>query len=146
MGIISGFLIMKNSNTNIIYKKPLTNQHNIMDTLSFMGFLIFPFFINSVRVKPFRAIRISRLIYSLWIGDVAISLGFISLSRRQYTLMLLIILWFKESSHLKGILLSKLILSTIHTCTHKHVCVLCACVFAYAYVHLETYMSYNSPP
>lgn len=32
MGIIRGFLIMKNCNTTIIYKKPLTNQHNIIDT------------------------------------------------------------------------------------------------------------------
>ena len=44
--------------------------------------------------------RISRLISSLWITDMAISVGFISLSRRQYTLILLSILWLKESSHL----------------------------------------------
>jgi hypothetical protein len=59
-----------------------------------------PFFINSVRVKSFWIIRISRLSSPLWIEDIIISYGFVNLSRRQYIFILLIICLFKESSHL----------------------------------------------
>jgi hypothetical protein len=58
------------------------------------------FFINSVRVKSFWIIRISRLSSPLWIEDIIISYGFVNLSRRQYIFILLIICLFKESSRL----------------------------------------------
>lgn len=64
-----------------------------------MGWFLLPLFINSIRFR-FLWINYIQTHFSSLIGDIAVSHAFIILSRRQYALISLFILWFKGSSKL----------------------------------------------